>query len=109
MNAAVSKHQKTLKIRPAQKYLDLVLLKKFKEAQSKGFCIDFNWIWSKARNLHREVTSVPVAIICKHIIVNFIKRHNIQMRAKQINHKLAKEQSKYKGVVANNGSVRKAC
>ena len=35
MNAAVSEHKKTLKIRPSGKYLDLykVLLKNFKEAR----------------------------------------------------------------------------
>ena len=84
MNAAVSEHKKTLKIRPARKYLDLykVLLKKFKEARSKDFRIDFNWIWSKARNLHREMTNDPDAIIRKHVIVNFIKRPNIRMKAK---------------------------
>ena len=46
MRTSVSKHRNSLKIRPAQKYLDLykVLLRKFKEARSKGFRIDFNWI-----------------------------------------------------------------
>ena len=93
MNVAVSEHKKTLKIRTARKYLDLykVLLKKFKEARSKGFRIDFNWIWSKARNLHREMTIDSDAIIRKHVVVNFIERQNIRMRAKQRNRKLAKE------------------
>ena len=44
MRTAVSEHKKRLKIRPARKYLDLykVLLRKFKEAWSKVFRIDFN-------------------------------------------------------------------
>ena len=85
MRTAVSEHKKRLKIRPTQKDLDLykVLLRKFKEAGSKGFPTDFNWILSKARNLHRQLTNDPDAIISKHVIVNFIKRRNIQMRAKQ--------------------------
>ena len=98
MQTAVSEHENSLKIRPAPKYLDLykVLLRKFKETWSKGFQIGFNWIWSKARNLHREMTSNPDAIIKKHVIVNFIKQHNIQMRAKQRNCKLAKEDFRQK-------------
>ena len=85
MRTAVSEHKKRLKIRPTQKDLDLykVLLREFKEAGSKGFPTDFNWILSKARNLHRQLTNDPDAIIRKHVIVNFIKRHNIQMREKQ--------------------------
>ena len=98
INVAVSEHKKTLKIRPARKYLDLykVLLKRFKEARSKDFRIDFNWIWSKARNLHREITNDPDSIIRKLVIVSFIKRHNIRMRAKQRNCKLAKENFRQK-------------
>ena len=85
MGTAVSELKKSLKIGPARKYLDLykVILRKFKETRSKGFRIDFNWIWSKARNLHREMTNDPDAIIRRHVIVNFTKRHNIRMRAKQ--------------------------
>ena len=43
MRTAASEHKKSLKIRPARKYLDLykVLLIKFKEAGSKDFRIDF--------------------------------------------------------------------
>ena len=49
MRTAVSEHKKRLKIRPTQKDLDLykVLLRKFKEAGSKGFPTDFNWICPK--------------------------------------------------------------
>ena len=63
---------------------------RLKEARSKNFRIDFNWIWSKAPNLHREMTNDLDAIIRKHAIVNFIKRHNIRMKVKQQNRKLAK-------------------
>ena len=92
MRTAVSEHKKSLKLRPARKYLDpyKVLSRKFKEARSKGFQIDFNWIWSKAQTLHREMTNDPDAIIRKHVIVNFVKQHNIRMRAKQRNRKLEK-------------------
>ena len=98
MRTAASEHKKSLKIRPARKYLDLykVLLIKFKEAGSKDFRIDFNWIWSKARNLLRELTNDPDAIIRKHVIVNFLKPHNIRMRAKQRNRKRAKEDFRQK-------------
>ena len=70
MRTAVSEYKKCLKMRPARKYLDLykVLLRKFKEARSKGFRIDFNWVWSKARNLRCEMTNERDAIIRKHVI-----------------------------------------
>ena len=42
------------------------------------------------------MTNDPDAIIRKHVIVNFIKRHNIRMRAKQRNRKLAKEDFRQK-------------
>ena len=103
MRTAVSKLKKSLKTRLARKYLDLckVLLRKFKEAQSKGFRIDFNWIWSKARNLHREMTNDLDVTIKKHVMVNFTKRHNIRMRAKQRNRKLTKEDFRQKLVEWN--------
>ena len=98
MRTAVSEHKKKMKIRPTRKFLDpyKVLLTKFKEARSKGFRIDFNWIWFKARNLHCEMTNDPDAIIRKHVIVDFVKRYNIRMRAKQRNRKLAKEDFRQK-------------
>ena len=103
MRTSVSEHKKSLKIRPTRKYLDLykVLLRKFKEARSKGFRIDFNWIWSKAWNLHREMTNDPDAIIRKHVMATFIKRHNIRMGAKERNCKLAKEDFRQKLVEWN--------
>ena len=42
------------------------------------------------------MTNDPDAIIRKHVIVNFIKRHNIRMRARQRNRKLAKEDFRQK-------------
>ena len=93
MKAATSEHKKHLKIRPVRKYLDLyeVLLLKFKEAQGKGFRVDFNWLWSKARVLCREMTNNPDVIVRKHVIVNFIKRNRIRMSARQRNRTSSKE------------------
>ena len=42
------------------------------------------------------MTNNPDAIIRKHVKVNVIKRYNIYMRAKQQNHKLAKEDFRQK-------------
>ena len=83
MKAASSEHKKHLKIRPARKYLALYdfLLRVFKTARSKGYFVDFNWLWSKARVLYREMTNDPEVIVRKQLIVNFIKRNNIHMRA----------------------------
>ena len=72
---------------------------RLKEARSNNFRIDFNWIWPKAPNLHREITNDLDAIIRKHAIVNFIKRNNIRMRVKQQNRKLEKEDFRQKLVI----------
>ena len=79
IKAASSEHKKHLKIRPARKYLALYdfLLRVFKTARSKGYFVDFNWLWSKARVLYREMTNDPEVTVRKHVIVNFLKRNKI--------------------------------
>ena len=76
-----------LKIRPARKYKEICveLLKVFKEARRKGHRVDFNWIWSRNRIIRRKLTGSPNATIRQHVVVNFIKRKNIKMRAQQRN------------------------
>ena len=59
----------------------------FKTARST----DFNWRWSKARVLYREMTNVPEFTARKQVIVNLIKRNNIHMRAHQRNRNKSKE------------------
>ena len=87
---SVFKHH--LNIRPARKYKQLCaeLLLVFKEARKKGHRVDFNWIWSKARRIQRIQTGNPEATIGHHVVVNFIKRNNIRMRAQQRNKALPK-------------------
>ena len=87
----------SLTIKPARKYnvLYSLLLQKFKEAHTKGYRVNFNWLWQKARMLHREMTGDSGdedAQIRKPVIVNFIKRNRIRMREKQRNRKLPKEE-----------------
>lgn len=54
--AAATAHKKLLKIRPGNKYSRLfsLLMTRFKNARSKGYGVDFNWLWSKARVAYRE-------------------------------------------------------
>ena len=59
----------------------------FQTARSK----DFNWRRSKTRVLYREMTNVPEVNVRKHVIVNFVKRNNIRMRAHQRNRNKSKE------------------
>lgn len=58
MPAAVDAHKKLFKMRNGLKHKQLhsILFTKFKEARSKGYCVDFNWLWSKARVTQREIT-----------------------------------------------------
>ena len=93
MTAAETEHKSHLKIRPAKKYKEMYkeLRKLFLQARSKGHRVDFNWLWSKARVLQRQLTKNEKAEIRKHVIVNFIKRNNIRMRLRQRNKKQSKD------------------
>ena len=91
---AASRHKKnSLKIRSARKYDDLYrcLLVKFKSARGKGHRVNFHWLWSNARKIYRDQQGNPNAVIKKHVIVAFIKRHDIRMRSRQRNRKQPKE------------------
>ena len=67
------------------------LLTVFKNARSRVHRVDINWIWCKARKIYREQTKNLDAVIRKHVIVNFIKRHNLKLRARQRNRRRSKE------------------
>ena len=64
---------------------------KFKAARSKGYCVDFNWLWSKARVTKRELTDNANTTVRKHVVVSFLKRYNVRMRARQRGMKLARQ------------------
>ena len=93
MAAAVDAHKKMLKIRKGSKHKQLhsILFTKFKEARSKGYCVDFNWLWSKARVTQREITGDPNATVRKHVVTSFLKQYNVRMRARQRCKKTAKQ------------------
>ena len=52
---------------------------KFLDARSRGRCVDFNWLWSKARVIYREQQKSDDAIVKKHVIVNFIKGNHLKL------------------------------
>lgn len=82
-------HTKGRKVR---KYLDLYpkLWEVFKNARAKGKRVSFHWLWTKARFIQKELTGSSDSIKA-HVVVRFLKRYNIKMRAKQRNKKKAKE------------------
>lgn len=98
MEHATSEHKQHLAIKPARKYNRLYaeLFKAFKAARAKGYRVDFNWLWSKARALQKELTGNEEVLIRKHVIVNFIRRNSIRMGARQRNRKLSKEEFRNK-------------
>lgn len=98
MEHATSEHKQHLAIKPARKYNRLYaeLFKAFKAARAKGYRADFNWPWSKARALQKELTGNEEVLIRQHVIVNFIRRNSIRMRARQRNRKLSKEEFRNK-------------
>ena len=92
---ASSEFKEHLKIRPARKY-KLLFAELLKDARRRGHRVDFNWIWSKARIIQRKQTDDPDAIIRQHVVVNFIKRNNIKMRARQRNKPMPKAELEQK-------------
>jgi len=104
--AAATAHKKILKIRPSKKYNQLfsVLMTRFEAARSKGYSVDFNWLWCKARVVYREITGSPNATVRQHVITTFLKRHNIRMRARQRNRKTSKPEG-LKGYVVPTPSL----
>lgn len=86
---AVSNLRETFKKRPSQKYKTVYteLLKRFKAAREKGRYVNFGWLWSKARVISGEQGGGEIR---RHVVVNFLKRFNIRMRAKQRNRKQPK-------------------
>ena len=95
VKAAVKENKKTLTrlAKPSKKYNELfkALNVKFLDARSKGRCVDFNWLWSKARVIYREQQKNEDAIVKKHVIVNFIKRNHLKWRRVQRRKKKPKE------------------
>ena len=92
--ASTDKHKKLYKKqRKAVKYLELYreLFDKMKEARGKGRKVNFNWLWTKARSIHREQTGDDAAVVRKHVVTTFLRRYNIRMRARQRNRRLPKE------------------
>ena len=87
-----------MKIRPSIKYNKLFdhLKIVFDDARAKGQVVDFNWIWSKARKLNRELGKVYE--IKKHVVVTFIKRNKLKYRRTQRNKKQEKEHFREKMV-----------
>ena len=63
--AALSDCKNMLKIRPAVKHnvLHNNLLKVFRVARRKGHRVNFSWLLSHARRLHKEATGNPQAVI----------------------------------------------
>ena len=58
------------------------LLQTFREARKKGYHVNVNWLWSKARNIYRDQQG-PQVVVKKHVITTFLRRHNIRMRCRQ--------------------------
>ena len=92
-DAAVREHKNILKIRPSVKYTLLFtkLVVKLREARRKLHRVNFNWLLTQARILYKEEIGDSTVILGRHVIVNFLKKHNIKMRARQRNRKLPKE------------------
>jgi len=81
MAAAVDAHKKMLKIRKGSKHKQLhsILFTKFKEARSKGYCVDFNWLWSKARLCDRDHwrSKRNSALACCRVFFEEMQRQNM--------------------------------
>ena len=98
---AASKHKNLMKVRPSIKYNKLIdhLKIVFHDARAKGQVVDFNWIWSKASKLNRELGKEDE--IKKHVVATFIKRNKIKYRRIQRNKIQEKEHNPRNGVISS--------
>ena len=93
MKDAASVHRKLFKKgRKSTKYVELYerLWKTFKDARARGIPVNFHWLWSKACVIQSELDEKQP--IKKHVIVRFLQKYQIRMRAKQRNKKKSKSQ-----------------
>ena len=90
--AALGEHKNMLKIRPGTKYNELYAQLKpvFEDARKKDHRVDFNWLWSKAKNIYRFQNGDD-AVLGKHVIATFIRRHHLKYRRVQQNKNQSKE------------------
>ena len=95
MHDASLNHRKLLrKGKRPKKYVELykLLWLKFKDARSKGHRVNFHWLWSKARILHKETNGGDDSSIKQHVIVRFLAEYKIRMRRRQRNKRISKKQ-----------------
>ena len=81
---ASDKSRKLLKKgRKSTKYTQLYqkLMEKFRQARGQGQQVTFPWLWSKARVIQNSLN--PNVSIKNHVIVRFLRKYDIRLRAKQ--------------------------
>ena len=91
MKETADSHRKLhKKIRKSVKYQVLYakLFEEFIRVRSKGHVVNFASLWAKARKIQRELD--PSVEIKNHVIVRFLQKYKIRMRAKQRNKKKPK-------------------
>ena len=62
-----------------------------KATRDKGRKVNFNWLWSKARSIQRDLIGGDKVIVRKHVITTFLRKYNVRMRARQRNCSKPKE------------------
>ena len=89
---AFGEHRNVFQIFPARKYINIFteLLKVFTASCGKSHRVDFNWLWLKARNVYQD-QEFQGAVVKKHVLKSFIKRHHLKYFRAQWNKKKSKE------------------
>ena len=89
---AFEEHRNLFQIFQARKYINIFteLLKVFTASCGKGHRVDFNWLWSKAWNVYQD-QECQGAMVKKHVVKSFIKRHHLKYFRVQWNKNKSKE------------------
>ena len=74
-------------------YLELYRLRfgLLKAVFDKGRKVNFNWLWSKAHPIQRDLTGGDKVIVRIHVITTFFRKYNVRMLARQRNRSKPKE------------------
>ena len=65
--------------------MDRLVFDQLKAARDKDLKVNFNWLWSNARSIQRDLIGGDKVIVRKHVTTTFWRKYNVRMRARQSN------------------------
>ena len=79
MKQPKKKRKNLTKMRRGTKYEDFYkeLFEEVKKARQRGYLVNFNWVWVKARKIYRKQLDDVDALVRKHVITTFFYKNSM--------------------------------